>query len=305
MEINQSNLQAAFTSFSLSFNQGFQMAESTYEQVATTTNSTTDKTMYPWLGKTTWFSEWFGERTLQSLEAHQYTLKNRDFENTVTVSRNDFLDDQYGVYAKFFEQLGDDAKAHPDSLIYPLLANGFTNLCYDGQPFFNANHPVENAQGGGYTMVSNYNAGGPSVPWFLLDTSRPLKPLIFQKRQDYKFVSMVNDQDEFVFNRKEYRYGVDCRVQSGYGFWQYAYCSTQTLNQANFSAAKAAMRNFKADNGQPMNVKPNLLVVPPSLELTALNLLNAAMIPNAQGTAAQSNVLTSAAKLIVTPWVGA
>jgi phage major head subunit gpT-like protein len=67
---------------------------------------------------------------------------------------------------------------------------------------------------------------GKDDAWYLLCTQRPLKPLIWQKRQAPKFVALTNDTDENVFMRKTYYYGVDSRGNAGYGFWQMAFGST-------------------------------------------------------------------------------
>lgn len=62
--------------------------------------------------------------------------------------------------------------------------------------------------------------------WYLLDVSKPLKPIIFQSRKKTKFVSMVNENDSNVFNKNEYLYGADGRYNAGYSFWQLAFGST-------------------------------------------------------------------------------
>lgn len=62
--------------------------------------------------------------------------------------------------------------------------------------------------------------------WFLLCTSRFLKPFIYQVRKQIKFVSLTKDTDENVFMLDEFLYGADGRSNAGYGFWQMAYGST-------------------------------------------------------------------------------
>jgi phage major head subunit gpT-like protein len=62
--------------------------------------------------------------------------------------------------------------------------------------------------------------------WYLLDTTRPLKPLILQKFEEIKFTAMDKDDDEAVFMRDEFRYGVSAKDNGGYGLWQLAYKST-------------------------------------------------------------------------------
>lgn len=65
--------------------------------------------------------------------------------------------------------------------------------------------------------------------WYILDNSRPLKPIILQKNKQIKFVAMDKEDDENVFMRDKFRYGVDSRCNAGYGLWQLAYKSTGTV----------------------------------------------------------------------------
>jgi phage major head subunit gpT-like protein len=291
MQLTSANIRALQVGFNTTFNNAFTESVSDYDKIAMTTASTHSQETYAWMGKTTQFREWLGDRVIQNLSASDYTIKNRKFENTIGVDRDDIEDDSYGVYSPMIAQMGQDAKTHPDTLIFDLLKNGFTNTCYDGQYFFDTDHPV------GSGTVSN-NGGGSSTPWFLLDTSKAIRPFIFQKRRDYKFTAMDKLDDEVVFTTEKYRYSVDARVNAGYGLWQMAYGSKQTLDATNYAAARAAMRSIKGDNGKVLNINPMLLVVPPSLEATALQLLNAES--NANGS---TNVLRGTAQLLVTPWL--
>lgn len=290
MIINKGTLSTLFTGFNTLFQQGFEAAMSDWDKVSMVVPSSTKLETYGWMGKVTSFREWVGDRVLQNLSASSYQITNKDYENTVVVDRNDILDDTLGVYAPIMRQLGEDARVHRDKLIFALMKSGFTTNCYDGQYFFDTDHPV------GTGTVSNYG-GGSGTAWYLLDTSRTLKPFICQMRQDYKFVSLETDADEYVFSRKQFRYGVDARLNVGFGLWQQAYASKQTLDATYFASAMAAMRSFTADNGDVLNVKPTLLVVPPSLEASARTLLNAEMISSS------TNVWRGSVDLLVTPWV--
>lgn len=64
--------------------------------------------------------------------------------------------------------------------------------------------------------------------WFLLDTSKPIRPFIYQERKAPEFVAQVSPESESVFNLKKYKFGAEARVASGYGFWQLAFGSTGT-----------------------------------------------------------------------------
>ena len=79
-------------------------------------------------------------------------------------------------------------------------------------------------QGTAKPLVIPQLAGHDSM-WFLLCTSRPIKPLIYQQRKKAKFVSLTNENDANVFMKKQFLYGVDCRGNAGFGFWQMAYGS--------------------------------------------------------------------------------
>ena len=61
--------------------QAFAGAPSSWEQIATPVPSTTGTEVYPWLGQSTQFREWVGERVFQNLKAHGYSIKNKTFEN--------------------------------------------------------------------------------------------------------------------------------------------------------------------------------------------------------------------------------
>lgn len=62
--------------------------------------------------------------------------------------------------------------------------------------------------------------------WFLLDTTKPVKPYIYQERKAPVFVSQTDPQADDVFLRKMFKFGAEARAAGGYGFWQLCYGST-------------------------------------------------------------------------------
>lgn len=291
MIINAANLSTLQTGFKTAFNIGFTSGAPLWPKIATLVPSTTGTEEYGWLGQWPRLREWIGDRQVQNLSTYSYVIKNKDFEVTVSVPRNAIEDDQFGVYTPLMTEMGSSAATHPDELIFGLLAAGFSTACYDGQYFFDSDHPV------GDTTVSNVQAGSGS-PWFLLDTSRSLKPLIYQKRKDYKFISLVREEDPNVFMRKEYIYGVDGRCNVGFGFWQMGFGSKAALTKDNFVAARQAMSSLKSDQGRPLGIRPTLLVVGPSLEQAANELIKAER--NAAGA---TNTLLNAVDILVSPYL--
>nr|WP_235669647.1 Mu-like prophage major head subunit gpT family protein [Solidesulfovibrio carbinolicus] len=64
-----------------------------------------------------------------------------------------------------------------------MLRLGLSTLCFDGQYFFDTDHPVNpNVDGTGAAATIANIADGTGIPWFLLGTSRVLKPVLFQER---------------------------------------------------------------------------------------------------------------------------
>lgn len=264
--INASNLAAIYQGFKTTFKSAFAGATPDWSKIATVVPSTTATENYGWLAAWPQLREWIGDRQIKSLQAYGYSITNRKFESSIGVPRDAIDDDTYGVFGNLFAEMGYAAATHPDSLVFSLLAAGPSTLCYDGQYFFDTDHPV------GAGVVSNWG-GGAGAAWYFLETRRPLKPLIFQMRREYDLKAMTSMEDEGVFMRDEYRYGVDARCNVGYGLWQMAYGSKQTLDEAGFEAACVALATMKDDEGRPLGIKGNLLVVPPALEKAALKLV--------------------------------
>ncbi len=86
--------------------------------------------------------EWIGSREIQQLMQHGYTIRNKTYESTIAVKREDIEDDNYGTYGSIFTRLGEAAAQHPDTLVWGLLMEGFTQKCYDEKPFFSDQHPI-------------------------------------------------------------------------------------------------------------------------------------------------------------------
>lgn len=304
MIVNSANISAFTTGVKTLFNQAFDSAAPFYKKVAMTVPSGTREEKYGWLNQDAGLREWLGPRVITNLSVSDFTIKNRRFEKTVGVQREDLEDDRVGVYAPFISEMGRAAAEHPDTLCAELLASGFTAKCYDGQPFFDADHPVGDAAAGGVASVSNVQAGS-GATWYLLDTSRAVRPIVYQERIPAKFTMLNQDTDENVFMQDEYVYGLRARYNVGFGLWQLAYASKADLTPANYEAARAAMSVFKGDGGRPLGVKPNVLLVPPSLEGAAMRLLNNGTRVEVVGGVPVSiqNEWAKTAEPIITPWL--
>lgn len=297
MIINQSNLDGIYAALNTIFNAAFQGADTFYQQVAMVVPSASRSNDYKFMLQFPKLEEWIGDRQIKSLAASNWEITNKDYEATLEIDRNDIADDQLGVFNPIVAELGRAAAQHPDLLLAALLADAFDTVCYDGQYFIDDDHPV------GSSTQSNDQAGS-GTAWYLLDTTKMIKPFIFQQRTTPQLVRQDNPTDENAFLRKKYRYGVDYRGAVGYGLWQLAYGSKQTLSVTNYVSARAAMRAFTNDEGVPLGIRPNLLVVPPSLESAGREiLLSQTVIGDGTAGGSKTNVWQNTAELLVVDWL--
>lgn len=293
MFINRANLADLFVAFNAAFKTGFGRATPQWQLIAMLTNSTTSEELYAWLGQFPRLREWLGERLIKQMAAHDYRIKNKSFEATVEVDRDALEDDKYGVYTPLFDEMGYAAATHPDELVFALLKAGFSTACYDGQYYFDSDHPVGREV---KTSVTNVQTGS-GDPWFLMDLSRAMKPLIFQRRKQYEMVAVNKPEDESVFMTKKFKYGVDGRCNVGFGLWQLAFGSKAALTEANFESAYSAMQSFKSDEGAPLGVKPTHLVCGPTNRSAALKIVRDFSADGA------SNPNRAIVEVVSTPWL--
>ncbi|MFT6668647.1 MAG: phage major head subunit gpT-like protein [Afipia broomeae] len=297
---------ASLTALQVGFKKNFQDAftatrpDADFTRVATVINSTSKSETYGWLGKFPKMREWVGDRVIKDMEAKGYTITNKDFEATVGVDRNDIEDDNLGVYGPLMQEMGVSAAQQPDDLTFGLMAQGTTETCYDGQYFFDTDHPSFDENGGAITVANVDASGAAGNPWwYLLDVTRPLKPMVYQERKKPQFVSKTDPQNsDHVFMKKEFLYGVDARCNVGFGLWQMAYASNAALDGDSLDAAIEKMRGLRDSNGRPLGIKPSLLVVGPKLRSAANKTVKVML-----GEGGASNANYEAVEVLDTPWV--
>ncbi len=296
MDINADTLRALHTGVSLAFNERFSTVESYYTDVCMTVPSTTAMNEYPRMDDVPGFREWIGDRVVHDLSASTYIVRNREFEKTIGVRRSQIEDDQYGFLTSHAAQLGQDAAEFPDSLVWPLWKAGATTIGYDGQYYFDTDHLGYN-EAGAEISVSNYQAGG-GPAWYLIDDTKVMKPMVWQRRKPFALTAKDRANDDNVFMKGKFLWGVDGRCNAGFGLWQLAYMSKATLNAENYEAARIALSTLRRRDGTPLNIKGTKLIVPPQLEGAGLSLLQSQLI-----NGGESNKWANSAKLLKVPWL--
>ena len=296
MLITQSSLQALRVGFQTEFQDAFDAVPKYKDRVAKTIRSTTAMNTYGWLKSLTGMREWLGSRVVDNLSEASYTIVNKPFEKTIGVNRDNIEDDNLGMYSDGFTMMGDGAGRLPEELVWGLLKAGFSTNCWDGQFFFDTDHPVLLPDGSMGTYANT--DGGAGQPWFLMCTKRPIKPIIYQERKAPNFVAKDKETDDNVFDRKEYLYGVDMRCNVGFGLPQLAWGSKQPLTVANYEIARAAIINMKADGGGPLGLVPDLLVVSATNEGAARGIVQSQLV-----NGGESNKWAGTAEVLMCPWL--
>lgn len=151
MLVNKATISAVFISLKTTFNNAFDAAPSQWEKTAMKVPSGSSQNDYTWLSLFPKMRKWIGDKTVKVFEAFKYTVVNDDWEATVEVDRNDIEDDNLGIYAPQAQMGGYSAKQLPDEIVSDLKNNAFASKCYDGQYFYDTDHPVGEAK----TSTSN------------------------------------------------------------------------------------------------------------------------------------------------------
>lgn len=265
-----------------------------YPALATTVPSTSSKNDYMWMAQLPMMREWVGPRIVQNISSYAYSIENKLWEQTIGVKRDDIEDDNLGILDPLARSFGEAARLHPDDLLIQLLRTGHTQLCWDGQYFFDTDHPVSPADASAGTY-SNYFTGraltpdnygatrtamlsvkgengrslrvlpdvllvppsleatakrivendkdasgagnpyyrtarvvmlpelaGEDTTWYLLATTRVIKPFVFQTRRPLEFVTKNQIADEVVLIENEVRFYASARYNMGYSLPQLA-----------------------------------------------------------------------------------
>jgi phage major head subunit gpT-like protein len=154
-------LDAMFYTLDGRYQGAFERTKTWWQDMATLVPSTSRANHYYWTEVFEGLREWIGERLVKQLKARATVLENKDWELTVGIDRNDLADAQIGMAVTRTEMIGMAARKWPDRVVAAVLLAGETALSYDGQPFFDTDHPV-NEDRAGLGVYSN------------LETSKPL-----------------------------------------------------------------------------------------------------------------------------------
>ena len=145
MIVNAANLSAIFINLKTTFNKAFDAAPSLWQRTTMLVPSGSRQNDYSWLSRFPKMRKWLDEKVIKALSAFKYSVVNDDWEATIEVDRNDVEDDTIGMYGLQAQEAGFSAKQLPDEIDADLKNNAFASFCYDGQYFYDTDHPVAGA----------------------------------------------------------------------------------------------------------------------------------------------------------------
>lgn len=109
--------------------------------------------------------EWLGERVFNDVSRYALEFTNRTFELSHKMNVDDLDDDQYG-WGDIGKGMGEEALLWPRDMFFEALlaatASDSDNPSYDGQPFFDADHPFDPADPDS-DVYSNYDSTGKAL----------------------------------------------------------------------------------------------------------------------------------------------
>jgi phage major head subunit gpT-like protein len=259
MPVQLATLQTAEIEATAAFLRGLQSTSTPVaDRIAMTITMTTKTIEAPIASMVGPMREWTGPRMVEQIKRGAYAITAKDFEKTISIPRNALDDDNTGAYMAQIETLAQQARLLRDQQICTKLEAGETDLCYDGLAFFSASHLRE--QGSALTFSNLLGSG--SVPWYLLDTTKGVKPMVWGNRLDPEFANLWSPEDPNVFNLNEYISGVYARGVADYGFPQLALKSKAALDATNFETAMTTMMSLQNAQGENLGIRPNVILIP-------------------------------------------
>ena len=157
------------------FFQTFGETPAQWDKIATMIVSDKDTEQYAWLGALPGLREFVDERQPGDLKPYSYAIKNRTWESTISIDRTALEDDQYGQIALRIRQMASVAKQHLDTIVFGLLASGFSGSGYDGVPFFGSHNQgsTQNNKGTDVLNSASLQAAITAMMRFTDDQGRP------------------------------------------------------------------------------------------------------------------------------------
>lgn len=105
--------------------------------------------------------EWIGPRAAQALGEYEFTIKNKKYEATIDIPLDWMRYEKIALIDDRVNSLSARSNQHWLSLLASLVIGGESTACYDGQYFFDTDHPTGKS---GTTMSNDISVDISEVP---------------------------------------------------------------------------------------------------------------------------------------------
>lgn len=309
---NKAKLDEFFYSWATTFNGIMSVVDADRTLISTEVQSKGRKTRHGWMKQFPIMRKWINDRHIHTLDMEDYEIVNEKYESTVGIPIEELedIDSDLAAYGINFATMAEQAKLSQTISVYNYLKRAHLDqkqyYGYDDKPMFSKTHNV----GAGDT--SNLLGAGDTPKFWILDTSKIVKPLIFQNRVKPKLQyinkslekTLAQDDvaegvSEIEFNEDEYRVGTRARWGKGHSMWQFGVASTEDPDKDSIYDALQQLQKYKFDNKLPINIKGTVILTYPAWEKAVFE----AVTPNQIQGQAPNILATKGLKVISTNYL--
>ena len=168
MILNPTNIDRFFASLNTAYNMQYNAVPTFHERFATTYPCTSTTWLTAYLTQIDNFRIWKGSRHVRTPAPMTYQVTPLPWELTVEIDTFLLQDDQFAIYGKQAEQLGEKARKVPDQALRDLLEGygdfaGAAQTSLDEVTHWNSAHPVDFWDAGKGTYCNDFGTAGVSV----------------------------------------------------------------------------------------------------------------------------------------------
>ena len=135
---------------------------------------------YALLGVPAPMREWIGGRQVKGLMQSSFNLRNKKYEATLEIRREDLMRDKTGQIMLRVQEFANRSAGHWLALLSELIASGETQRCYDGQFFFSTTHQERDSGVQSNSVTIDISAVTPDGPLAFFGT--PTNPSEYEAR---------------------------------------------------------------------------------------------------------------------------
>lgn len=156
--------------------------------------------------------------------------------------------------------IAEDILPFKEELTFNAIEKGFTDLHFDGVPFFSDNH-IGYDRNGNQTAYSNFDSGTEPT-WLLADLSSSVKrPLIFQTTREPELFTITDPASDYVSVNDKYIVKASMMCNASLIDHRLLSASRKPFTFPNImDMYKRMMQQFRR-NGKPLGKKPTTLII--------------------------------------------